>query len=98
MLSALGAAPLGSPLKQVLNFCLDPNGPVRDQDRITTICASASWSLEARKTTWECLKSDWSHIYEIYNGQTLLSSMIEVSLIYFVICFFGDLLSELIFC
>ncbi|KAF8569224.1 hypothetical protein P879_00690 [Paragonimus westermani] len=70
------AAPASS-LKRVLQFCVDPKGPVRDQDRIQGLQACASWSAAARLATWEAMKADWGHLAEIYHGQFLLAFLIK---------------------
>ncbi|KAG5453850.1 Puromycin-sensitive aminopeptidase [Clonorchis sinensis] len=91
ILSALGAArevsghqdggdpaePPHSPLLRVLKFCLDPNGPVRDQDRIHGLQVCASWSHASRVATWEAVKEDWPHLSDIYHGQFLLAFLIK---------------------
>ncbi|VDP66584.1 unnamed protein product [Echinostoma caproni] len=66
-----------SQLEQVLAFCLDPKGPVRDQDRIHGLSVCASWSAPARQTTWKTIKSDWPRLSDVYHGQFLLAHLIK---------------------
>ncbi|CAH8461923.1 unnamed protein product [Heterobilharzia americana] len=66
-----------SPLLDVLRFCLDPNGPVRDQDRIHGLIACSSWSTPARLTTWNYIKSEWTRITELYKKHFLLPTLLE---------------------
>lgn len=68
-----------SQLDQVVSFCLDPNGPVRDQDRIHGLSVCASWSSSARQATWRAIKADWIRLSEVYHGQFLLAHLIKVS-------------------
>ncbi|TNN07047.1 Puromycin-sensitive aminopeptidase [Schistosoma japonicum] len=88
ILLALGAAPCtscgdfnnsssSSPLENVLQFFLDPKGPVKDQDRIHGLIACSSWSTSARLATWKSITSKWSRIIELYSGQFLLPSLLE---------------------
>ncbi|XP_018649175.1 cytosol alanyl aminopeptidase (M01 family) [Schistosoma mansoni] len=66
-----------SPLSDVLHFCLNPNGPIKDQDRIHGLVACSSWSIPARLATWKSITNEWSRIIELYSGQFLLPSLLE---------------------
>ncbi|CAH8834326.1 unnamed protein product [Trichobilharzia szidati] len=66
-----------SPLLDVLRFCLDPNGPVKDQDRVHGLIACSSSSLQARRVTWNHIKSEWARITELYKSHFLLPSLLE---------------------
>ncbi|CAH8462262.1 unnamed protein product [Schistosoma turkestanicum] len=72
-----GSSSASSPLSDVLHFCLDPNGPVKDQDRIHGLIACSSWSIPARLATWKSIMDEWSRIMELYGGQFLLPTLLE---------------------
>ena len=75
-----------SPLQRVLQFCLDPNGPVRDQDRIHGLQSCASWSNPSRVATWEAMKEDWQRLADMYHGQFLLAHLIKVIQHFKLVC------------
>ncbi|CAH8475608.1 unnamed protein product [Schistosoma intercalatum] len=66
-----------SPLSDVLHFCLNPNGPIKDQDRVHGLVACSSWSIPARLATWKSITNEWSRITELYGGQFLLPTLLE---------------------
>ncbi|CAH8476347.1 unnamed protein product [Schistosoma guineensis] len=66
-----------SPLSDVLHFCLNPNGPIKDQDRVHGLVACSSWSISARLATWKSITNEWSRITELYGGQFLLPTLLE---------------------
>ncbi|CAH8442119.1 unnamed protein product [Dicrocoelium dendriticum] len=66
-----------TPLQRVIQFCLDPAGPVRDQDRIHGLLACASWSSASRLVTWNSVKVEWDRLSKLYHGQCLLAYLVK---------------------